>query len=83
MSIWSGKTATARMLSCLIAPTSGTAIVNGYRVGKEAHYIRRTVELLTEAPGLYDRLSMEQNLCIYASLYKVRNPTGQVEKYLI
>ncbi|MGC8786797.1 MAG: ATP-binding cassette domain-containing protein [Anaerolineae bacterium] len=77
-----GKTTTVRMLTCLIAPTSGTAIVNGYRVGKEDQHIRRTVGLLTESPGLYDGLSVEQNLRIYASLYEVRDPARQVEKYL-
>lgn len=77
-----GKTTTVRMLTCLISPTNGKAIVNGYRVGKEDQHIRRTVGLLTETPGLYDGLSVEQNLRIYASLYEVRDPTGQVEKYL-
>jgi ABC-2 type transport system ATP-binding protein len=77
-----GKTTTVRMLTCLIAPTSGVAIVNGYRVGKEDKHIRRMVGLLTESPGLYDGLSVEHNLRIYANLYEVRDPAGQVEKYL-
>ncbi|MBC7261923.1 MAG: ABC transporter ATP-binding protein, partial [Chloroflexi bacterium] len=48
----------------------------------EDQHIRRTVGLLTESPGLYDGLSVEQNLRIYASLYEVRDPSRQVEKYL-
>jgi ABC-2 type transport system ATP-binding protein len=77
-----GKTTTVRMLTCLITPTSGTAVVNGYRLGQDDMEIRRTVGILTEAPGLYDRLSAERNLQIYASLYEVKDIAGQVEKYL-
>ena len=44
--------------------------------------IRRSAGLLTETPGLYDNLSAEHNLQIYASLYEVQDPAGQIEKYL-
>jgi ABC-2 type transport system ATP-binding protein len=77
-----GKTTTVRMLTSLIAPTAGTAIVNGYRVGEEDQNIRRSVGILTESPGLYDNLSAEFNLRIYANLYEVRDVQAQVEKYL-
>jgi ABC-2 type transport system ATP-binding protein len=77
-----GKTTTVRMLTSLIAPSSGTATVAGYRVGEEDREIRRHVGILTEAPGLYERLSAERNLQIYARLYEVEDVAGQVEKYL-
>jgi ABC-2 type transport system ATP-binding protein len=77
-----GKTTTVRMLTCLIAPTSGSAVVNGYRVGREDREIRRSVGILTETPGLYDSLSAERNLQIYASLYEVQEPATQISKYL-
>jgi len=77
-----GKTTTVRMLTSLIAPTNGTAIVNGFQIGKEDIEIRRTVGILTETPGMYDSLSAEYNLRIYASLYEVEDAKGQVEKYL-
>jgi ABC-2 type transport system ATP-binding protein len=77
-----GKTTTVRMLTALIAPSSGSAIVNGYRVGRDDMNIRRSVGILTEVPGLYDNLSAERNLQIYACLYEVREPEKQVEKYL-
>jgi ABC-2 type transport system ATP-binding protein len=51
-----GKTTTVRMLSCLIAPTSGTAWVNGIRLGQNDTAIRASIGILTEAPGLYERL---------------------------
>jgi ABC-2 type transport system ATP-binding protein len=77
-----GKTTTVRMLSCLIGPTSGSAIVNGHRVGVDDKEIRRSVGILTETPGMYDSLSAEYNLHIYAHLYEVKDPKAQVEKYL-
>ena len=57
-----GKTTTIRMLSSLIAPSSGESTVAGYAVGKDDYEIRKRVGILTEAPGLYDRLSAERNL---------------------
>jgi ABC-2 type transport system ATP-binding protein len=77
-----GKTTTVRMLTCLIAPTSGRASVSGYEVGADDTEIRRNAGLLTETPGLYDRLSAWKNLTIYARLYEVKDVPGQVEKYL-
>jgi len=77
-----GKTTTVRMLTSLIGPNSGTAIVNGFRVGEQDTEIRRSVGILTETPGMYDNLSAEFNLEIYANLYEVEDPKGQVEKYL-
>ena len=77
-----GKTTTVRMLTSLIGPTSGSAVVNGFQIGKQDTEIRRSVGILTETPGMYDNLSAEFNLEIYAELYEVKDPKGQVEKYL-
>ncbi|MCR4408067.1 MAG: ABC transporter ATP-binding protein [Anaerolineae bacterium] len=77
-----GKTTTVRLLTCLIAPTAGEAWVNGHRVGEEDMAIRQCVGILTEAPGLYERLNAEQNLTLYAKLYGVNDVGGQVQKYL-
>lgn len=77
-----GKTTTVRMLTSLIGPTSGTASVNGHQVGVDDTEIRRSVGILTETPGMYDNLSAEFNLEIYAHLYEVKDIRGQVEKYL-
>ncbi len=77
-----GKTTTVRLLTGLIAPTSGRATVLGYELGRDDREIRRRVGLLTETPGLYDRLSAWKNLTIYGRLYEVPDVPGQVEKYL-
>jgi ABC-2 type transport system ATP-binding protein len=77
-----GKTTTVRMLTSLIAPSSGTATVGGFEIGKQDTNIRRTVGVLTETPGMYDNLSAEFNLRIFAELYEVKDVPRQIEKYL-
>jgi ABC-2 type transport system ATP-binding protein len=77
-----GKTTTVRMLSSLISPTSGRAWIGDYEVGKRDQDIRRNVGILTETPGMYERLSAEKNLSIFAHLYGVKDVSGQTEKYL-
>ncbi|MEA1977055.1 MAG: ABC transporter ATP-binding protein [Chloroflexota bacterium] len=77
-----GKTTTIRMLSALISPTSGKAKVAGYELGREDNEIRRNAGILTESPGLYDRLSAERNLSFFAELHDVEDVAGQVERYL-
>ncbi len=79
-----GKTTTVRMLTALVAPTSGTAMVAGLHLGREDAAIRRRVGLLTEAPGLYERLPVQFNLEVFARLYEVpeRDVSGRVERLL-
>jgi ABC-2 type transport system ATP-binding protein len=64
-----GKTTTVRMLACLIAPTHGEAHVAGYLVGRDNDSIRAQIGILTESPGLYEKLSAHQNLDYFARLY--------------
>ena len=65
-----GKTTTLRMLAGLIVPTSGTIHVNGEVMSKStAPHLRARIGFLTEAPGLWDRLTVRQNLSVYARLY--------------
>src|SRR5205085_5474713 len=79
-----GKTTTVRMLAALIAPTGGTATVAGHELGRDNMTIRRSVGILTETPGVYDRLSALQNLLFFAGLYEVepRQARAQAERYL-
>ena len=77
-----GKTTTVPMLTSLIGPTSGAATVAGFPIGQRNTDIRRNVGVLTETPGMYDNLSAEYNLRIFADLYEVRDAAGQVDKYL-
>jgi ABC-2 type transport system ATP-binding protein len=77
-----GKTTTVRMLCSLIAPSSGTAWIGKHQIGVDDQEVRRTVGILTETPGMYERLSALKNLKIFAELYGVQDVPGQTEKYL-
>jgi ABC-2 type transport system ATP-binding protein len=63
-----GKTTTVRMLTGLLQPTAGEATVLGLDVRTGAEKLRRAVGLLTEQPGLYDRLTAEENLRFFIKL---------------
>ena len=79
-----GKTTTLRLLCALIAPTSGTAEIAGFRLGREDAKIRAAVGILTEQPGLYERQSAWDNLVFYATLYGLPPSVAktQAERYL-
>jgi len=78
-----GKTTTLRMLAGLIAPTSGEATVAGVRLARETiDAVRSRIGFLTEAPGLWDRLTVRQNLLVYARLHQLPDPAGVVRKSL-
>lgn len=79
-----GKTTTVRMLAALIAPTSGSASVNGHEVGADDEAIRQSVGILTETPGLYERLTALQNLVFFGQLYNLsaQRAAEQAERYL-
>ncbi|HWC06194.1 MAG TPA: ABC transporter ATP-binding protein [Gemmatimonadota bacterium] len=77
-----GKTTTIRMLAALIPSTSGTARVAGHRLGEEDDQVRRSVGILTETPGLYDRLSARRNLELHARLQGVDDVASTVNRYL-
>jgi ABC-2 type transport system ATP-binding protein len=70
------------MLTCLIGASAGRAWVNNLEVGQDNLRIQAQVGILTESPGLYERLSARQNLQFFADLYGVKDVKGQVEKYL-
>ena len=67
-----GKTTTVRMLSGLVEPTAGGATVNGLDLATRTEEIRAQTGILTELPGLHDRLTARQNLAYYARLYGLR-----------
>ncbi len=79
-----GKTTTLRLLCALIAPTSGTAEVAGFRLGQQDEQIRASVGILTEQPGLYERQSAEDNLLFFGALFGLssRVARDQAERYL-
>jgi len=79
-----GKTTTVRMLAALIALSEGDARVAGYTLGRENQQIRRVTGILTETPGLYERLTAVENLVFFARLYGLspQRAIEQAEHYL-
>jgi len=69
----SGKTTTVRLLSCLIAPSEGSASVTGFDIRREPLKVREAVGVLTENPGIYDRLSAVENMEFFAEAYGLRD----------
>lgn len=63
-----GKTTTLRMLSTTLRPTSGTARIAGYDVVREPDKVRASLGVLPTDPGLYGRLTAEENLRFFGRL---------------
>src|ERR1043165_4245470 len=66
-----GKSTLIRMLVTLLPPTSGTAIVNGFDIGKQADGVRQSIGVIPQAMTSDLELSVEENLIIFAKLYGV------------
>ncbi|HEU4672598.1 MAG TPA: ABC transporter ATP-binding protein [Candidatus Limnocylindrales bacterium] len=66
-----GKTTTVRMLTALIAATEGSASIDGRDVRRDAEDVRRRVGVLTETPGLYEKLSARANLAFFGRLHRL------------
>jgi ABC-2 type transport system ATP-binding protein len=79
-----GKTTSVRMLAGLISASSGTARINGLELGSDSQRIRAITGVLTETPGLHDKLTARQNLGYYGRLYGLRGADLRraVDRYL-
>jgi ABC-2 type transport system ATP-binding protein len=78
-----GKTTTVRTLGTLIAPSSGAAEVAGLPLTPESGVeIRRRISIMPEAPGLYLRLSVAENLRFFAGLYELPDAKDRIARAL-
>jgi ABC-2 type transport system ATP-binding protein len=78
-----GKTTMVRTLGTLITPTSGSATVAGIPLSPENGVeIRRHISIMPEAPGLYLRLTVTENLAYFAGLYGLRDPATRIKEAL-
>ncbi len=68
-----GKTTLIQILTTLLHPTSGYALVDGYHLLKNAKKVKSKVALMLESEMLYYRITAYDNLKFFCKLYKVPN----------
>ena len=66
-----GKTTLLRMLATLIPPDAGQAMVDGLDVAADRYAVRRQIGVLSDARGLYGRLTARENVHYYGRLHGV------------
>jgi len=64
-----GKTTTISMLSCLLAPTEGDAIIAGHSVAKDPMAVKRAIGIVPQDIALYEDLSAVENLLFWGRMY--------------
>ncbi|MCC6614729.1 MAG: heme ABC exporter ATP-binding protein CcmA [Anaerolineae bacterium] len=67
----SGKSTLLRLLSGMSKPTSGSLMVGGWDMPREAAAVRAQIGMVSHKPLLYDNLSARENLRFFARLYNV------------
>ena len=63
-----GKTTTISIISTLLPPTAGEAIVNGYSITEEPMGVRRSIGVVPQDLALYDDLSAKENLVFWGEM---------------
>jgi sodium transport system ATP-binding protein len=78
-----GKTTTLRMIATLVEPSGGSASVDGFDVRDSAIEVRRRLGVLSDARGLYGRLTARENIRYYGELRGLAPEAiaAQVEKF--
>lgn len=68
-----GKTTLLRLMAALLTPTSGTVTVAGFDTVKEQDKIDALIGYMPQKFGLYEELTVAQNLKLYADLKGLQN----------
>jgi sodium transport system ATP-binding protein len=64
-----GKTTLLRMLATLIVPDAGAALIGGLDVVRDRYAVRENIGVLSDARGLYPRLTARENIRYYGTLH--------------
>ncbi|MEJ2723457.1 MAG: ABC transporter ATP-binding protein [Deltaproteobacteria bacterium] len=67
----SGKTTCLRILCGLMRPSGGQALVLGHDVGADPESVKSQIGYMAQPAGLYDDLTVSENIAFYADLYEV------------
>jgi ABC-2 type transport system ATP-binding protein len=76
------KTTTVNILTTLLPPTSGTALVAGHDILERPGEVRRVIGYLPENVQFYDNLTLQENLMFFAQLSGVREPAARIREVL-
>ena len=74
----SGKTTFLRILATLSRPTTGTLRIAGWELPHQAAAVRRSLGMVAHQPLLYEDLSAEENLRLYARMYGLDDQARRV-----
>jgi len=69
-----GKTTLLRMLATLVVPDAGTASVGGRDIRRDRYAVRERIGVLSDARGLYPRLTARENIRYYGALHGLAGP---------
>jgi ABC-2 type transport system ATP-binding protein len=70
-----GKTTTLSMLSCLLHPDEGDAVVLGHSIRKDAMGVKSVLGVVPQEIALYEDLSARENLIFWGKMYGLRGST--------
>lgn len=72
-----GKTTTMRILSGLVKPTSGTALIDGVDITSQTQLIQKRLGIMPDGGGLYHRLTARENIRYFGELQQIEKSTLQ------
>lgn len=75
-----GKSTTINMLTTSLKPTSGEAIIAGFRLGKDDAHIRRSIGVVFQSSLLDPSLSVRENLKVRAAFYKIEDISKRINE---
>jgi ABC-2 type transport system ATP-binding protein len=76
----SGKTTIIKALCGLVVPSEGTGTILGMDILKDAAEIKRSVGYMSQKFGLYEDLTVQENLDFYAGVYGLKGPQAVQRK---
>ncbi len=76
----SGKSTTIRMLTGILAPSSGGGTVAGYDIATEAEKIKAHIGYMSQKFSLYEDLTVEENIDFYGGIYRIARDKRQARK---